>query len=244
MNINENEKAKVLMFVDDAFAYGIEKNHYRNTYKSHPELKIVGISEAPKYNLIASENEIFYYNPFQQIYLTQSDDLNTQFYNAKLLCYINVFRYMGAISVSGEVGSIRSSKSKKEMNVNAKYENVGVGSDVKSSKEEEIRKSLKINRTFVGNLIKSKEEIKDYISKFDLWNDMEIKSLYDQYKIENKLTGSYEREISLASDLNKSLDIAANLNYAKIFQLDSTFKSIIENRLEVLFKINVQFSNQ
>lgn len=243
MSINVNENPEVIMFVDDAFAYGLERNYYKE-YESIPGLEIKALSEAQNYNLKASENDIFYYNPYQQIYLSQSYDLHAQFYHAKLLCYINVFRLMGAISVSGKVGSIKSSKSEKAVNVNAKYASVDAGIDVEISIREKIEQKLEVERIYGVELIKSKEEIKGYISEFDLWNDMEIKALYDQFKIENRLTGSYNRKIHLASELNKSLDIAVKLDAANIFQLDSTFKNIQENRFEVSSEITVQFPGQ
>lgn len=243
MSINVNENPEVIMFVDDAFAYGLERNYYKE-YESIPGLEIKALSEAQKYNLKASENDIFYYNPYQQIYLPQSDNLHIQFLEAKMHCYINVFRYMGAISVSGKAGSIKFSKSEKAVNVNAKYGSVGAGIDVESSIKEKIEQNLEVERKFGGELIKSKEEIEDYISKFNLWNDSKIKFLYDQFDMEGKLTGSFNHKIALASELNKSLDIAVNLDAANIFQLDSTFKSIQENRLEVSFEIKVQFPDQ
>lgn len=243
--INERPAA-VVMFVDDAMAYGVENGYYpelSNTLYDNKELKVISLEKASRYNLSPSpqENDIFFYNPFFLNYIKLEDDMHMNFLQNKILCYQKVLGFMGAVRFKGEITKSQENLLQIDFKTKVGYTKANLGTRIKTEKTEEIKRKFKIERDFGKKTIKTENEIGKYLNKYGLGGDIILMNLFDEYKYQEQLSGSQSIEIALTSELNKSLDIALNLGIGNVFSLDSSFKKNQEERLEVYFKMDVEF---
>lgn len=242
MNLQNSNKPDVVMFVDDAFAHGVEKGHYNKMYKPTHGLTITGLSQANMFKVNPTENQIYYFDRYQNKYIAQSEDMHLEFLESKMLCYQNALIYMGAKSFNGEVTSSRKRKIVTRFNSTAAYKVVRGKLKIDSEEEKNIRNSVKLKTTFEEKNKMSNDQIQKYINTFGLSDDKHINSIFHLYKMQDGLFGMHhEVEIKMLEELNKSIDIALGLDVAEIFTIDSTFKKIQTERLDVDFKIEVQF---
>lgn len=179
--MKNNNNSAVIMFVDDALAYGVEKGHYPE-FPENKELRVVGLQEASEYGLSPQPNDVFVYNPFQLCYTKLAEDMHMKFLENKMLCYQKVLGFMGATKFRGEVAKVEEKKIQYNITANGGYEPIGAEIKGASEKTEKINKTLRIERDFETKTIKSEKEIQEYLSKYSLRSDSVIMNLFDEYK--------------------------------------------------------------
>lgn len=245
-NKNTLRPTKTIHIVDDIDAKSIERGYYEDIENNDKHLFIsVDDKSLPELYSIDSPqiNETYIYDQYSGVYVPMNEYTDEHFSISKLEAYINVFEFMGATELKGEINKIETKKRNIEIKGGVSLNKIDINGEFKKEQEERFSSKLSRIRIFGGKNTRNYEEIQNFIIKKGLSNDIQIKSRLEELKNNpnHELKGTYAFELTLTKELNKSIDNIFQLSCTPFFKADTSFGKKFSTETEISYKVEVKF---
>ncbi len=243
----KEKPSQLILFVDDALAYGINQAYYPEVLDSvnSSNVKIIGLNDSIDFQneclITPKENEMFIYNTYSSKYLSLDDDIETKYLESKLYCFQGLLGIFGALKFEGEVSKIEEKEVELDIKGNISYKLLSSSVNAQFTKKETLKQNLKISRRFEVKTIKTLNEIRNYVREYNLGSELFINNLLKECEYQNGLKGVQEVSSQFSNDLNSTLDIGLKLGCSGLFDLSSNVQYKLKQRKEINYSMKIEF---
>ncbi len=155
--------------------------------------------------------------------------------NVSMLCQL-----LGARSLRVEQIDLRTSNRKTTVSLKASKSGGSVGASVENEQLEAFRNKMNFSMTCAGgppDIAKAEQ----MLEKTGLWSDPQLKALLDMRRDRPNALISYKLTLSLSSDIQSNLNIAARAKIPNFVNVSAEYKQVVKNRYEYTVTLDVAF---
>lgn len=192
------------------------------------------------------EGDTFIQSPYDPKVYWRIEDYEDYTIRQKNNKMVEIAQLLGIKHYSCEVQLLELKKRQIDVNAKGGYKLVTADASVKSSIEESMKQTYKMENEWQGKR-PTQEKYKEALQiakEYGLYNDPTVNNLLkmcDPSK-ENKL-GKQKISYSINTDINKNLDIACNIaSSAGLFNINAEFESKMEFHKELVVHFTMEFS--
>lgn len=178
-------------------------------------------------------------SPYDTSDYASLDKSSSTFALAKYLHFTTLCGLLGAREVTIEQIEVKTTKGKQVFKGSLGSAYVGGNAQGESKIIEEIRNNIKINSKFGGgepNL----EEAEAHLRKYQLLNDISMKSLIDQRRGNNPIK-SRELTVSLSEESKKNLRVLSDIKVPVYADIQAQIEQVKKEAYEFTLTVRVEF---
>lgn len=188
---------------------------------------------------LLEEGTLLIQSPYDKSDYALLDKASSTFALAKYLHFTTLCGLLGAREVTVEQIEVKTTKGKQVFKGSLGSVYVGGNVDGESNTVEEIRNNIKIKSNFDGgepNL----DEAEEHLRKYQLINDISMKSLIDQRKGNNPIKAR-ELTLSLSEESKKNLMVVSDIKVPVYADIQAQIEQVKKEAYEFTLTVRVEF---
>lgn len=252
---------KLLIISDEDYVDGYHKGHYPEVTKLMRERErdrmLMTRSEAEKHwgdDVLAvpprlDEHECYQLNPYdQRYYLIGSSELETSLVSAKEVVYAHILQKLGAKRVQLVRNVEEEEKTNKELDVKGQATIPVAGGKGSFHADENRRAKTSVHTAMAfedpSNSPQSPEQVREYMSKYGLDNDLTLKLWVETLGTQKRLSGKHRYTATFLSEMDSAQKMVGELSGGwKVFSasLSTEYKKNSSRTYKIEQVLEVEF---